>query len=173
MPSHLELVKQFQEKFLLPVGATPQALPASLGHTGAATAGLVDCLSAVETMLRQCRRADDQFWGRVQMMVEELRELCEAQVRGDLPGMADALADLEYFVLGTAVMMGLPHDQVFEAVHEANMQKVLCVSADESKRLNKLDVKKPEGWRPPDVAAILSEAAALVHLGEVTEVAAG
>jgi len=163
-PTHFEQVQEFQRKFQLPCSTTPVIPPAALQSSNGYSA--VGMIQEAEEHLKDSREAHDELWGRVQMMLEELREFAEAiynlreantvddRVHA-LTIMADSLVDLEYFTLGTAAMMGLPHDEIFEAVHEANMQKVLVESAEESKRLNKLDVKKPEGWTPPDVLAIL------------------
>jgi predicted HAD superfamily Cof-like phosphohydrolase len=154
--SNFEKVRAFHEHFQLPVAASPQQLAQDMNLT--AQAGVIVLLRQTERVIQQKRKDGDVQWGRVQMMIEELREYCEAVQSGDLAAQADSLVDLDYFVAGTAVMSGFPHDRVFDAVHEANMKKVLVSSADESRRLNKLDVKKPEGWTPPDVAGILEVA---------------
>lgn len=97
----------------------------------------------------------DVMIGRVEMMVEELVELLRAYRNDDLPETADALIDLIYFALGTVAMMGLPFSALFSEVHDANMRKELNPTGD-GKRRNKLDVVKPPGWQPPDVAGILA-----------------
>jgi len=63
-------------------------------------------------------------------------------------GVADALADLVYVALGTAYKMGLPFDSIWQAVQAANMRKV----AGPTKRGNKVDACKPEGWVGPETA---------------------
>lgn len=154
--SHFDKVQAFQTKFQLPIGKQPQSLVSDFSATG--QAGVIVLLKQAEKLLQLKRGDNDVQWGRVQMMIEELREYCEAVVSGDLATAADSLVDLEYFLLGTAVMHGFPHDEVFDAVHYANMLKVLVESKEDSKRLNKLDVKKPDGWTPPNVAGILAAA---------------
>lgn len=151
-----QMVREFQAKFHLPLADIPRAVAGEMPDPQ--LVAVLYYLNVAQGLLRYGRHPEDQLWGRVQMMLEELIEFMDAARATDLPGMADALVDLEYFLLGTAAMMGLPHDEVFSAVHQANMQKVLCASAEESKRLNKLDVKKPAGWAPPDVAGILARA---------------
>lgn len=153
MASNFEKVRAFHEHFKLPVGTAPHALAVDTNDT--AIAGVAVLLRQAERTLQMKRKDGDVQWGRVQMMIEELREYIEAVRDNDLAKQADSLVDLEYFVLGTSVMCGFPHDVVFDVVHAANMQKVLVANAEESARLNKLDVKKPEGWVPPDIAAIL------------------
>lgn len=93
--------------------------------------------------------------GRFEMMLEELVELMRAHRAGDLAEEADALVDLVVFAMGTAVLMGLPWDDVFGEVMRANLAKERGVG----KRRNGLDLVKPEGWTPPDVAGVLRRAA--------------
>lgn len=157
MTTPYQRVRAFQKRFTLPCLDRPMCLPANLDRANAEQ--VLEHLVLAQQVIRTYRHEDDQLWGRVQMMIEELAEFVEAARHQDLPGMADALVDLEYFALGTAAMMGLPHDEVFAAVHAANMAKVPCESSAESRRLNKLDVKKPADWRPPDVAGLLRAAA--------------
>ena len=151
--SMFHLVKQFHHRFNLPCADRPVKLKQSL--TVRPTRVLLQ-MDALEANVRALRKPTDEAWGRIQMMLEELREYAEAVYEGDLPAQADALVDLVYFALGTAAMQGLPWDEIFAAVHCANMQKVPLANNEEGKRLNKLDVRKPEGWTPPDVAGILT-----------------
>lgn len=92
---------------------------------------------------------------RQRFMEEELSEFKEAVESGDLVGAFDALIDLTYVVLGTAYLMGLPFDEGWRIVHEANMKKVRVDSAANSKRKSKFDVVKPAGWQPPNVGALI------------------
>lgn len=112
--------------------------------------------------------AQDVLEFRVKFMGEELEEFKAGAGVGDLAGMADALIDLVYVVMGTAVMMGLPWQLLWQEVQAKNMQKVKVQSADDSKRGHRLDIKKPEGWTPPDIAGLLERYRASVTLpGEV------
>lgn len=89
---------------------------------------------------------------RVRLLREEFTEYLEAEETDDLVEIADALADLTYIVAGTALKYGIPLDEVFREVHETNMAKfpggIADVRADGK-------VMKPEGWKPPDIAALL------------------
>lgn len=85
---------------------------------------------------------------RSRFLHEELDEFTTAAATGDIVGVADALADLIYVALGTAYKMGLPFDQIWEAVQAANMRKV----PGQTKRGNKVDAMKPEGWVGPEAA---------------------
>lgn len=94
---------------------------------------------------------------RTQFLEEELRELRTALDFDDLAGAADALVDLVYVALGTAHLLGLDFPAHWAEVQRANLAKERATSADDprSKRGHHLDVVKPEGWLPPDHAAIL------------------
>jgi predicted HAD superfamily Cof-like phosphohydrolase len=152
--SNFTQVLEFHQQFELPIGATPKQLVR--GHSDYKLGQMIHTLKLCENAIRLGRWETDEIAGRYQMMIEELREFMEAVLKGDLEAQADSLVDLVYFALGTAAMMGLPFDRLFVEVHRANMAKVRVESTEESKRLNKLDVKKPEGWQPPDIAGVLA-----------------
>lgn len=95
---------------------------------------------------------------RIKFLEEELGEFVESTAEQDLEGMADALIDLVYVAMGTAYMLGLPWQQLWNEVQRANMSKVRAKSADESKRGSSLDVVKPAGWTGPDIKRVLKEA---------------
>lgn len=97
-----------------------------------------------------------EFSQRVSFLEEELEELELAHAERDLVGVADALADLVYVAIGTAHMMGIDFEQVFKAVHAANMQKLRGIT----KRGMVYDAIKPEGWVGPEskIEAILKGA---------------
>lgn len=132
--SNFEDVLEFHAKFdLLPTEPGPRALPKSL----------------------------QEF--RERFMREELGEFWASYRAGengepDVPGLADALVDLVYVALGTAVMMGLPWPELWDAVHAANMTKVRAQAPADSKRGSTFDVVKPAGWVAPDVAGIIARA---------------
>lgn len=101
---------------------------------------------------------------RIEFLREELNEFIEAagfehggdgdlSYTGiqDLAKQADALVDLVYVACGTAVMLGLPWDWLWDDVQRANMAKVRGVTH----RGHAVDVKKPEGWQGPQGERIL------------------
>ena len=89
---------------------------------------------------------------RYDHLAEEMGELFRATNQGDLPGVADALADLVYVALGAALELGVPFDEVFDEVHRSNMRK----ERRDGGGGHKLGIGKPEGWRPPDVRGVLA-----------------
>ncbi len=64
---------------------------------------------------------------------------------------ADALVDLVYVAKGTAVMQGLPWNQLWDDVQRANMAKQRGIGH----RGNLVDCIKPEGWVGPRTLDIL------------------
>ena len=91
---------------------------------------------------------------RMSLLEEEFDEYLEAEENADIVEIADALADIIYIALGTAVSYGIPLDKVFEEVHRSNMAKLV-----DGKVLRRADgkVQKPEGWTPPDIAGVLKK----------------
>ena len=83
---------------------------------------------------------------RLGFLEEEVSELREAVMRQDLPDIADALVDIVYVVKGTALMLGLPWERLWQEVHSANMRKQPGVKNGRMRR----DAMKPPGWQGPD-----------------------
>jgi NTP pyrophosphatase (non-canonical NTP hydrolase) len=83
---------------------------------------------------------------RIQGITEEVAEYVDGVRLRDKVKMADALADLLYFAIGTAVTYGIPIEEVFAEVHRSNMTKAV-----KEARLR----DKGEGYSPPDIAGVL------------------
>lgn len=83
---------------------------------------------------------------------EEADEFLYAHQKGDFIGQIDALVDSIYFAIGGFYKMGLPDtavEEIFSAVHDANMSKKKGVVASRATG-NAADAIKPEGWVPPE-----------------------
>jgi len=117
-----EMVREFHESFRLPMSDTPR------------TPGLL--LAGV----------------RSRMLLQEVRELGEAVIDGELPEIAQELADCVYVLYGTALTYGIDLDEVLAEVHRANMTKSHGDTVDGK-------VQKGEAYRKPDVAAVLERQA--------------
>lgn len=88
---------------------------------------------------------------RIKFMQEELNEFVDAISEQNLKKAGDALVDLVYVALGTALMMGLPWSRLWQRVQKKNMTKERAKDdGSNSKRGSPLDIIKPEGWTPPD-----------------------
>lgn len=89
---------------------------------------------------------------RIDFLAEELNELGDGNDNQLIAEVADALIDLAYVAKGTAVMMGLPWQELWDDVQRANMAK----QAGIGKRGHKVDLIKPAGWQGPRTMEILS-----------------
>jgi predicted HAD superfamily Cof-like phosphohydrolase len=91
---------------------------------------------------------------RDRLLVEEVKEWQEAVECDDLVGVADALADIIYIAVGTAIEFGIPLDRVWAEVQRSNMAKVDPATG---KALRREDGKilKPDNWTPPNVAGAI------------------
>lgn len=85
---------------------------------------------------------------RDELIKEEFREWVRAPFGAP---MADALADLIYVAIGTAITYGIDLRPVWEEVHRTNMAKTGGGRRRDGK------VLKPEGWQPPDISAALAK----------------
>lgn len=84
------------------------------------------------------------------LIAEEVGELIDATVRGDVVGIADALADLVYVAYGTAYTYGIDLDAVLAEVHRSNMTKDPGPTGK---------AVKGARYSPPDLTAILGDRA--------------
>ncbi|QIG58773.1 MazG-like nucleotide pyrophosphohydrolase [Gordonia phage DatBoi] len=97
------------------------------------------------------RHPDSVALRRIRLMVEELHETVDAMVKGDLPKIADGLADCGVVNAGTADEYGIDLDAVHALVHGANMAKV----NPETGKFDKDEagkIIKPVNWVAPDAA---------------------
>jgi predicted HAD superfamily Cof-like phosphohydrolase len=96
---------------------------------------------------------DDLAKLRVALLEEEVGEFVTAAEKGDLIGLADALADIAYVVYGTALTYGIDLDSVLQEVHRSNMSKL----AADGRPLIREDGKvlKSEQYFPPNIASVL------------------
>ena len=95
---------------------------------------------------------DKEFDWLICAFEEEIIELKEAKAKDDLIGQVDAIMDLIYFACGGITRMGIDHKMaknVFEAIHEANMQKARGKKEGRAVEFE-LDASKPDGWLPPE-----------------------
>jgi len=106
------------------------------------------------------------------LMLEELSEVLDALLKGDLEGYADNLVDLIYVAIGAGLRCGIPLAEVWDAVHRANMAKYptceACVGINPDLECGVCNgrgfrvfrdaagkVTKPPGWAPPNITAVL------------------
>ena len=116
----VKAVEHFHDKFELSYDGPPRQLPETLGVQ------------------------------RMDFIGEEFVEYIKAVNAGDLHAQFDALIDIVYVAIGTALMHGFPFDEGFSVVHLANMKKVQAGINN-----MKQGVVKPEGWEPPNLEHLL------------------
>lgn len=140
--SYFEDVAEFHQQFFLPLSA--EAFPPSTVNSRFRTPQIP---SAAEVDFRGA------------FMLEEIREFFVGYGEKDLAKMADALVDLVWVALGTAHYMGVPFDALWDEVKRANMEKRPWKEGDPLKPRNALglEIVKPEGWKPPDIAGVITE----------------
>ena len=114
-----EKVEQFHERYGFRIGAAPELIPV------------------------------EESAMRLALMREELDEYQRAVDNGDLTEIGDALADLAYTVLGTAVSHGIKLAPLFDEVHRSNLTKHPADPSRPSK-----PVKGPD-FEPPRIAELL------------------
>lgn len=96
MLSPIEMVEEFHDAFNVHNNKEPQLLP------------------------------EEDFLLRHKLMKEENDEYLDACWDGDIVGIADALGDQLYILLGTMLKHGLQHkmEDVFVEIHRSNMSKL-------------------------------------------------
>jgi len=95
---------------------------------------------------------------RESLIEEELNEFSAAAIDNDsrdLSEIADALGDLLYVVLGSAVSFGIDLEPVFEEIHRSNMSKVWPDGTIHKNELGK--VIKPDTYSPADLGPIIEK----------------
>lgn len=113
----------------------------------------------VEFMLREFAKkhdlpkgthAPEYYLERYRMVNEEMQELHDAMSEGDKVKILDALVDIVYFAVGTAVQLDMEFMPAFVRVHNANMQKVRAYTERSA-----VDLVKPPGWKAPDLSDLV------------------
>ena len=119
-------------------------------------------MERLQQMVLQFHQAKDCAWQqrpgplpwahaalRLVLIREEYEELVQAAMDNNLEGIADALADLLYVVMGAGLAWGIDLEPVFIEVHRSNMTK-----AGGQRRTQRKVLKGPQ-YRPPRIRAIL------------------
>lgn len=112
------------------------------------------CDAAVFDEDKACQFSEDKSL-RMNLLKEEFIEYMEAEENADIVGVADALADMIYIIMGTAHSYNIPIEEIFNEVHATNMAKV--GSDGKVKRREDGKILKPEGWTPPNLKGIIDD----------------
>ena len=108
-------------------------------------------ISQVVNVLAQRLRGHRELrMNRAHYVLEECAEFIAALAKRDEVEVLDALADLEYVTVGTAVTFGLPLEEAFDEVHRSNMTKTPSGPVCDGH-------PKGPSYEPPDLARIIRE----------------
>ncbi len=89
---------------------------------------------------------------RIRLITEEYVELTTALTKGNLPEIADGIADLIYVCIGTAVRLQIDLPKVWDAIQTANLSKVGPGQTRDADG----KIQKSKNFKHPDIAAILA-----------------
>jgi predicted HAD superfamily Cof-like phosphohydrolase len=89
---------------------------------------------------------------RVELLNEEFNEYLRAEHKADVVEIADALGDMMYVIVGTALEYGIDLDKVIAEICRSNLSKV---TDGEVKRRDDGKILKPEAYSPPDITGVL------------------
>jgi len=92
---------------------------------------------------------NDSRYLRIHLMLEELGEAVASMINGDEVALLDALTDLVFVTIGTAVTFDLPISEAFNEIYDANMTK--------TPKLGPRLRDKGEMYIPPDLEKIFKE----------------
>lgn len=87
---------------------------------------------------------------RASLIMEEASEFVTSARNNDMVGMCDALADILYVTVGSAVEMGVDLETIFKCVHASNMTKVVGMDIGGK-------IQKGQNFVPPDIASVLED----------------
>ena len=125
MEKHIKQVKEFHEAFGHPVANTLKFIPV------------------------------ERAVFRHKLLQEEVSELLDACVKGDMVEVADGMADCLYILFGPALEYGIADKlpALFDEVHRSNMSKL----DDDGHPIYRADgkVMKSNNYTPPNLKAIV------------------
>lgn len=104
---------------------------------------LVDIPNQPEGMLIEAQELH-----RMKLFLEEFKEFCDAVEKKDFVEYVDAIGDMIYILIGTALSCGVDLRPIWDAIHVSNMKKIPPLHAGQK-------VRKPDGWEPPKIDEIL------------------
>lgn len=150
----IDMVREFHEAFGVPVRLYPTTDITPEERMLRARLVFEEALEFVEAMGCVVRAECRVEMGEV-VLSDEIGVYVDAHAEIDLIEAADALADLDYVVTGSALTMGIPHTDVVAEVHRSNMSKLDPATGQPILREGDGKVLKGSAYSPPDVRAVL------------------
>jgi predicted HAD superfamily Cof-like phosphohydrolase len=101
-------------------------------------------------------RNTEQYAMYVKLIDEEVGELHQAIVAGDLAEQLDALIDIMVVTVGAAQSLGVDSEGAWKEVMSTNFAKIDSLTGLVRKREDG-KVLKPVGWRAPELAKYINK----------------
>lgn len=95
---------------------------------------------------------------RNSLIKEEVEELFQASITGDIIECADAIGDILYVLLGTACEYGLIDkvEDIFDLIHSNNIKKIDPVTGTVLRREDG-KIIKPEGFKKVELSTLFEK----------------
>lgn len=132
----MDKVAQFHRMIGEVVGKTPIRLECEPSHA-------LEVAGELREIIRACSGRGSHLLSRVCLSLEETAEFLEAHAIGDITGVADAVGDRLFVLLGDAVACGLPLCEIFKAVCESNLTKAMGKMDGRGKAIKGSDYRDP------------------------------
>jgi predicted HAD superfamily Cof-like phosphohydrolase len=158
MSRTIEAVKEFHSAcyFDDPVTPTvvPTTVPSYVASLGSQLRHMSQNLAHIGAAIIGGSGATDVPLQRLQLLTEEMAELCEGIAEGNIVEILDAITDLQYLLDGTVLNFGLADvaDAAFDEVHRSNMSKFADGEPD---RTPSGKVIKGPSYSPPDLSTLV------------------
>lgn len=153
--SYTELVKQFMIKMQQIQSIPSEGLSES--EAAACKLRLALLIEQVDLMF-QAFLTSDSYQYSVSPLFKTINsyihELSEEDLQISRIGVLQALADMQYINTGTSVLLNLPLEQAFQAVHENNMTKIDPITGTILRREDG-KIIKPVSYQPLNLKEIL------------------
>lgn len=148
--SPYEMVKDFHQSFNLPVLDKPE-LPEKLNSIDFRDIiyKLSTELEWAEVRLKEIDAKGNQRLVRMRLLIEEFAEYVNAEIDDDIVEVADSLGDMQYIINGTALVYGIPLDDVYKDIHNNNMSKL---GPDGKPVIVNGKVQKPADYQPVNLS---------------------
>jgi len=142
------MVSDFHDKV---AGRVIEPLKPELLNTATINDAIVSTAEVAHQFLKDFKESGNPIELRSHLILEETSELLDAMSIGDELRALDALADLLYVLIGTAVTLDLPLPEAFVEVHRSNMTKQKQADDPDAARVR----SKGPNYSPPDLKSIL------------------
>ena len=147
LKEHIQAVTQFHQRIGASVSDSPVLLSSDKDKCKEALVGLNELHDKVKAITSQ----QDELLCRLCLSLEETAEWLQSHIDDDLVGVADAIGDRYYVLLGDAVSSGMPLGRIFDEIHRSNMSKAAHRQGDLGK------AEKSDNYKRPNLKFVVPE----------------